>query len=160
MDRELARAGEPVTEDELATVPWQDVWSKIVDPILLQAQSRRDWDGMPHEARLLASLWTFHTVACRSGLPSFVIEEPPWLVQALPEAARFFGRDDVAELWEEATCGMDLPALSGAPHDDVQFTSQPALERLQHELVVGKHADLYPELIDWMRTRPELFASG
>lgn len=55
------------------------------------------------------------------------------------------------------TRGVDLAAQRGKAPSEVQFSDPGAARELAHALVVGRHADLNVELVNWIRTHADGF---
>lgn len=135
---------------------FKEIWAQVIDPRLLPALRSKDGAEFAGPVADVLTLWLLYNTAGRSGIAALVLQEPPWMVARVASAARALGYADIAALWEEATRGMDLARWFGV--FEVPFTSREALDRLERELVVGRHAQLHDELVAWIRGHAALFA--
>ena len=71
-------------------------------------------------------------------------------------SARAFGHDDIATLWERMIGGVDLAEERVWERAEALCSSEAGRE-LQQALVVGRHADLNVELVDWVRAHAAAF---
>jgi hypothetical protein len=134
--------------------------TRIVDPLLVATQDRKAWDALRLAERAVAVVWLFHAVACRSGLASYVAEEPAWVQDATATAARAVGLAEVAAGWEAATRGMDLASWRDEIPADITWGDRGALEALQHELVAGRYWNMTSWLAGWIREHADAFVRG
>ncbi len=142
----------------LAGAGFEDVWSQVVDPLYIEAASSPERLPVRPEPVLdLLALWVLHGVTARSGIEALLVEEPMWMAARVASAARAFGHEDIAILWERMTRSVDLPAQRGKAPSEVQFSDTGAARELADALVVGRHADLNVELVNWIRAHADGF---
>ena len=142
----------------LARASFEDVWSQVVDPLYIEAASSPERLPVRAEPVLdLLTLWVLHGVTARSGIEAFLVEEPMWMGARVASAARAFGHEDIAVLWERITSGVDLAAQREKAPSDVRFSDTGAARELADALVVGRHAELNVELVNWIRAHVDGF---
>lgn len=144
------------TAEWIRGASFEEVWAQVIDPLLVQALGDPDGSSMAGTAADLITLWVLQSAACRSGIESFVAEEPAWMAARVAPAARALGHDELAALWEQATRGVDLAAYSG--NFEVPFASQAAVDELGQALVTGAASDLPRELVARVQRHAEEFA--
>lgn len=141
----------------LADASFEGVWSHVIDPLYVEATSNPDCPPARSEPVLdLLVLWVLHDVSARSGLEAFLVEQPAWMAVRVAAAARAFGHDNIAALWERMIHGVDLAVQRVWERAEV-LRSRGAGRELQQALVVGRHADLNVELVNWLRAHADEF---
>lgn len=139
----------------LADASFEDVWGHVVDPLYIEAVSNPECPPARSERVLdLLVLWVLHDASARSGLEAFLVEQPTWMAVRVASAARAFGYDDIAALWEQMIRGADL-AVQQVWERAEALCSSGAGRELQQALVVGRYADLNVELVNWIRVNAD-----
>ncbi|WP_434418646.1 hypothetical protein [Nannocystis pusilla] len=147
-----------VSAEWLRGASFHEVWAGVIDPWLLASQREDDFAALNPAQRDLIRVWLLHGVACRSGLGSLVTEEPPWIAGGMRESLVRLGFGPLAELWDEATRGMDFAAWHREIAAEVCFTSSRAIAALQEALVAGDFAELPELLVARVRAEPGAYA--
>ncbi|MDI1447477.1 hypothetical protein [Polyangium sp. 6x1] len=135
-----------------------EIAERVIDPILMAALDRSKWAMLRSEERAVGVVCLLHNTACRSGLGSYIAEEPAHVQDATAGAARDLGLEDIAAGWELAIRGMDLSAWRGGIPSEVEWGHAEAREALEQALVTGAHGDMRTFLANWVRKHADAFA--
>lgn len=132
--------------------------AELADPLMLASLAKPAFfTGLPDEMRALVTLWIFDVHLRRNGPTSFVEDEPSFIIDDVPRAARLLGLEPIAVAFERlvpllsrGTRGrysvktVDWRDHEGLDRTVLKASSERALEDVLVELALARRAEIEP----------------